>query len=457
MHAPTDTIIAVSSPPGRSPRGLIRLSGPDTPAIIGRMTDRPRPVARQLTPCRVRLHDDGPVLPALLTCFTAPHSYTGDDLAELQVPGHPALLDRLIHRGIDLGARLADAGEFTFRAYLAGKLDLTQAEGVAATIAAASDSQLQAATLLREGELGRFAAALVDTLATQLALVEAGIDFVDQDDVVPIAPSRLHANLTVLRQQLADLLAHSRSWASLEALPRVVLVGAPSTGKSTLFNALLGRRRAVTSDVRGTTRDVLAEPLRLETNHGQSVEVMLLDIAGLDDPLSLLDRQVQQAAREAIRSADLLLWIDDGVHAVSPSTTPGYAADAASLLYIRSKSDACDTDIPTNAVAVSARTGRGLAQLRQAIARALGQRGVSIAADMLALQPRHETSLRRAHELLAQATDCLAPQVTHHAINDVEIIASLLRTALDELAALGGHMTPDDVIGRVFATFCIGK
>ena len=207
MSAATDTIVAVSSPPGRSIRGLVRVSGPQTRDILTRLCN-PKPglesskgrglfsdifPPRTLTACTLHLPPTVAPLPAIATFVPGPRTYTGQDMAEIQCPGNPALLDRIVHAAICGGAedtRLAEPGEFTFRAFLAGKLDLTQAEGVAATIAAASDVQLHAAAaMLRRGKLGSFASTLVDQLANQLALTEAGIDFVDQDDVVPISPA----------------------------------------------------------------------------------------------------------------------------------------------------------------------------------------------------------------------------------------------------------------------------
>ncbi len=282
MTPAPDTILAVSSPPGRSARGLIRLSGPAAFAVLDELTEAQHPVSRRacpgahaarhagtspaayprtLTPARLR--PPLPPLPVLVARFPGPHSYTGEDAAELQLPGHPALLDRVLAAAVAHGARLAEPGEFTFRAYLAARLDLTEAEGIAATIAAVSDAQLAAAGHLRTGELARFAAAHVETLGRLLALVEAGIDFTDQEDVVPIAPADLAAGVDTAHRDLQTLLGRSRAWGNTDALPRVVLLGPPSAGKSTLFNALLGRPRAVVDPRPGTTRDVLEEAMSL--------------------------------------------------------------------------------------------------------------------------------------------------------------------------------------------------
>ncbi len=447
----TDTIVAVSSPPGRSARGLIRLAGPETFSIVEQLVDA-LPVPRHLRTARLR-HADLPSLHVLVIRFSGPNSYTGDDVAELQLPGHPALLDRVVHAALGLGARLAERGEFTFRAYTAGRLDLTQAEGVAATIHAVSDGQLAAAAHLREGELARFSTHHVDRLGNLLALVEAGIDFVDQEDVVPIAPRTLAEALTGLRKELTNLLANSRSWGSVEALPRVVLVGPPSAGKSTLFNALLGHPRAVIDADPGTTRDVLAEPMRLGKG-----EVMLVDIAGLEDATSSLDRQVQQQAQEAIRTADLLVVV---------GPTPPLHAATCPRLTVQTKCDLSTTnpqahESPSDHSASSASplrvsgvTGVGLDALRAAIEDRLGDRAVSIQAELLSLQPRHESALREALACLEDAIHHIDPAA--YALDEIELVAGAMRQALDELAGLGGQLTPDDVIGRVFSTFCVGK
>ncbi len=461
MSEAADTIVAASSPPGRSIRAMVRISGNLTATILSALTDMRLVDARQMTQCRLRLAHNQTTgkqnlsLPAWCVFFAGPKSYTAQDMAEIQCPGHPALLERLIHVCMGCGARLAEPGEFTFRAFMAGKLDLTEAEGIAATITAASDSQLQAATLLREGALGRFTTELVDLLAQQLALVEAGVDFVDQEDVVPIGPAELDDNLAKIEFRLNDLLLHSRSWGALDALPRIVLVGLPGTGKSTLFNALLNRRRAVTSPMAGTTRDVLAEPLTLTAANNRQVEVMLIDIAGLDTPEGTLDRQAQAAARAAIRGSDLILAVEDQREIKPPFDLGGQAAGTTSIR-IRSKADLGSISDSYDVV-VSTHHGAGLDDLRRAILRGIGDLGVSISAQTMALQPRHQSALRQATERLKATRQMLATQRNARNIDAIELVADTLRDGLDHLSALGGKMTADDIIGRVFATFCIGK
>jgi tRNA modification GTPase len=295
----------------------------------------------------------------------------------------------------------------------------------------------------------------VASLGDQLTLVEAGIDFTDQEDVVPITRDDLATKLMKIIAQLKDLLAHSRSWGTLEALPRVVLAGAAGSGKSTLFNALLGRRRAIVSPLPGTTRDVLAEPLMLASEQGHPFEVMLVDVAGLDAPASTLDLAALAAAHRAHEQADLILHLDDG-GAESPTFEAPCRATCP-IIRIQSKSDLSGHRVPEAATALSAHTGAGLEQLRRLIVQRIGAAAVSVSADMLALQPRHEAAMQSAVDHLNEASRLLEAQVQTRSIESIELVATTMRAALDELAGLGGGLTPDDVISRIFSKFCIGK
>ena len=442
-----DTIVAVSSPGGQSLRGLIRLSGRAAHDILVQLIQSAdaAPTPRRWQP--VRLRRSG--LAAAVCCFVAPQSYTGQDTVELQCPGHPALLDEIVREAIAAGARLAEPGEFTFRAYAAGRIDLTRAEGIAATIAAVSDGQLAAAAHLRSGRLAGFAETRVHAIGRLLALVEAGIDFVDQEDVVPIPPAQLAVELRAEITALRSLQSRCRSWGAVEGLPRVVLVGPPSAGKSTLFNALLGRPRAVIDAAPGTTRDVLAEPLSLQTAAGRA-EIMLVDLAGLDDSAACLDRSIQSLTHAAIRQADLIVDI-------RPKGTPATALpDGVPTLRVISKADSATEDLhePT-AILLSVHQGRGLDALRSAIAERLKDQAVSVQAEMMALQPRHESALAAATQHAESALLYVDPEA--RSLDAIEWVAGELRQCLDALAGLGGELTPDDVIGKVFATFCVGK
>ena len=466
-------ILAVASPPGRALRGIVRISGEGTFALLGsRLTLQGGDVeAEEAARCwtegtarrgmhRAVLRFDQGELPCTALLFPGPDSYTGEDSAELQFPGNPGLLERVVAglleaagaRGVD--ARRAEPGEFTARAFLNGKMSLSESEAVAATIGAESDAALRAAQLLSGGKLGGFARELADRLAGALALVEAGIDFTDQEDVVPISPGELYEELRDLREALGSQLAHAVGTEQLEGIPWVVLTGETNAGKSTLFNALLGHDRAVVSPASGTTRDVLVEALRIETGHGPA-EVMLVDLAGTDDDESVLNREIQAHARSALERAELVL------HCV-PTGETAAGGDAGAIL-VRTKTDLTSDEgegglePDADEVRVSAVTGQGLERLRQRIGSRLAERAVSLSADAVALLPRHEAALRAAAASLDEALALLEPMRMDRALSESELLAASMRTALDALAAVAGEVNADDVLGRIFAHFCIGK
>ncbi len=397
-------------------------------------------------------------MPALVTYYAAPASATGQDVIETQVPGHPALLERVVSRAIELGARAAEPGEFSYRACLSGKLSVLEAQGVAAGISAASEAQWRGAAVMRDGTLGELARGHVDALAHWLALVEAGIDFTDQEDVTPAKPGELARALAPLAERVEELRRRCRPWAHAASLPRVVLAGAPNAGKSTLFNALLGRARAVASETPGSTRDVLEEPVRLPTPSGE-VEALLVDTAGLHDAVDWLDRLAQAAARRSLERADVVAWVRDA-HA-PPEQDAAWRRllpQHASVIEVLSKCDLDDQapDRGTNPLRVSAHTGAGLAELRSGLARALGARPAA-SSEALALQPRHEASLAAAAQALNAAAAQVKAQGDAPALAQAELLADELRAALHAMAELGGAVSTEDLLGRVFSAFCVGK
>jgi tRNA modification GTPase len=455
----TSVILAVASPPGRSARGIVRLSGPGALELVRPHVELDGDASgRRRGLHRATLRVGAVNVRCLALVFPAPASYTGEDAIELHLPGSPPLLERVVDGLVDaagalgVAARRAEPGEFTARAYLGGRIDLVRAEAVAATIAATSDAALRAAGLLRSGALGDFARAQADAVASALALVEAGIDFTDQEDVVPIGPAELGRRIDPIRGALRARLEHAVGTEQLDAVPWVVLTGAPNAGKSTLFNALLGHPRAVVSPAAGTTRDVLTEPLVVTTDHGPA-EVLLVDLAGAEVPRDPLSHRMQGAATEALERAELV------IECVAGASSPAAPAEVrgATRLLVRTKADLGATDVGDADVVVSAFTREGLDELLAAIARRLADRAVSLAADATVLRPRHEAALRDALAGLDDAAGLLDGARDARALPNVELLAASLRTALDSLGALAGDVTPDDVLGRVFAEFCVGK
>jgi tRNA modification GTPase len=457
---PSHTILAPTSATGRSPRAIVRLSGAETFPTLLSLLDSVEPIGVPETGIgltrgayRAKFRLAAGPLPVLVLAFPGPRSYTGQDVAELLLPGNPHVVQLVCERlQQQPGVRPAAPGEFSARAYLSGRLTLEQAEGVAATIAAHSDEQLAAASELLSGLAGTRSRDWCDRIASMLALVEAGIDFTDQEDVVAIAPADLARRLDMLDRELSLQLGGLGE--RVEGVPTAALVGAPNSGKSTLFNALLGRERAVVSDQVGTTRDVLAEEIDLSRDVPGAGVISLQDLPGLDpDASGIIDQEAQLAAIEAAGRADVLVWCDPS-GAFDP--TPPVATHARQIVRVRTKADrawvANASKSNDDMIGVCALDGYNLAQLRRTLAeRCTSSRSAGIAA----LLPRHRhamaacrVSLRAARERVEAAARSLA---------EPELVAAALRDALDAMGELSGRISPDEVLGRVFASFCIGK
>jgi tRNA modification GTPase len=427
------TIVAVASPPGHALRGIVRLSGPDALEICGLPVDARAGVMRWVLPWSG--------MPALAVVSRAPRSFTGEDCVELLLPGHPALLDEAVRACIERGARGAEPGEFAARSWLNGKRSIDEAEGIAMAIAATSDAQLRAAQRLQQGEAAQAVNATRDSVATLLALVEAGIDFTDQEDVVAIGGVALADRLEPIVANLRALHATPVAGALEQPLPWIVLAGPPNAGKSSLFNALLGHERTVASPHAGTTRDAVPEPMSVG---GQ--EAMLVDAPGIELPRSALDAAMQEQARQAMARASLI------VRCVPPAAElPGTASRE---LVVLTKMD--DGGIaPPGTISTSAHRGHGLDALRAELATRLGSTQASVSAEGAALLPRHRAAIDASIvELQSAATLARAGRA---ALTDAELVAAHLRAGLDALGSIGGLVTPDDVIGLVFARFCVGK
>jgi tRNA modification GTPase len=447
---PADTIVAVSSAVGPAARMIVRVSGPGARRIAGQLTGL-QTDTEGAGATRERLRFAGLAVPGWLYVFRGPRSYTGDDLVEFHIPGNPVLARLLLDHLRGAGARDAGAGEFTARAFFNGRLDLTEAEGVAATIAAQGEDELAAARQLMAGELARRLRPVTDQLAQTLALVEAGIDFSDED-VTFLSADQVRTRIAEADGALERLLGDSARFERLAHEPTAVLVGRPNAGKSTLLNALAGRARAVTSPVAGTTRDVLSAEVALERGM-----IRLVDAAGLEPaqhPASAEDaatesirRQMRERALSAVESADVVLLVQD---ATDPQPPP--RLDRPPDLVVRTKADplrsAAALPSGPSAIAVSALTGDNMDGLRRRLDRlAFGER---TARPTLALNARHVESVREARGALARASDRAGDA-------SAEVVALELREALDALGRVIGAVTPDDLLGRIFSTFCIGK
>jgi tRNA modification GTPase len=465
-----DTIVAISSAIGHSPRGIVRLCGADAVRIADELfapDDAPPLRDRPGHSCglgRLRLSPPirAPSVPAEAYVFRAPRSYTQQDLVELHTLGSPPVLSMVLQYGFAHGARLAEPGEFTARAFFSGQLDLSEVEGVATLIHAQSDVQLRAGERLLHGRLSGQAAELQDRLSDVLARVEADIDFAEEPiDFIP--PPELRRRLTDIVTDLRSLLTSSLSAERIETLPRLMLLGPANVGKSSLLNRLSGLDRAICSPLPGTTRDVLTAPLEMPHS-----EAILVDGAGLGHTETFIDRLADAAVRDAARQADLILFVVDlSEQPPRPHVELLDDLPARPLLVLANKIDLIDPDElgdrlgridpPRNApvLPVSARTGAGCDRLIAAIEQAIHTEGVDPAADLITLNSRHRHALTSAADAIDRAAG-LAADLTE-TLDAAELIALELRQASDDLGQIVGQIVTDELLGRVFENFCIGK
>lgn len=422
------TIVAVSSPHGNSPRALIRACGNnifESSASTGVKVNY-----RKLTSCNIEIPEG--TLPILCMAYPAQHSYVGQDTLEIMLPNNRFVIDSVVRKLIEVtDGRYAEAGEFTARAFFNGKMSLSEAEGVCATISANNDCELRGAALLREGVLNSLVIPISQTIAKTLALVEAGIDFTDEEDVVAISLDNLHASIESAYQSIESILKGKIAMTTLQHLPNVVIAGAPNAGKSTLFNALLGRNRVVVSDIAGTTRDAIQEHVWFGAK-----EALLIDIAGFEEANTQLGVAAQDSAQRMVERADIVLWC------IAPGETEPIAD--SSTLFVYTKSD-LRNEHPHNEVC--SLLGTGLDQLQATVEEKLFSIPLPTE-DALAILPRHEQHLQSTASSLQEAREhCSVPELT----------AASLREALNSIGSISGAVTPDEVLGEVFASFCVGK
>lgn len=456
-----DTIAAISSPPGRARRGVVRVSGPAAIRVVATVfsaTDGGPLTGRRggdAVSGRVQLTEIDAAAPAMALVFLAPRTYTGQDLVELHVAGSPPLLAMLLEALLAGGARHAGPGEFTARAYLNGRLDLTEAEAVNTLIQARSDAELHAAERMMHGQLTATAAALRERLADLLALVEAEIDFAEEP-IDFISPAELSRRLAEIADDIRSLLRDAVRAERLDELPRVLLVGAVNAGKSTLLNRLTGVPRAICSPWPGTTRDLLSAPMMLDGH-----EVVLIDSAGLFDASDPVDRAAVRATLAAIGRVDVVCHVIDASAPPGADSLPVDVDPAIPRLAVLNKIDllvsgnAPATAQFPRACRVSALTGEGCDALLDALAGIIGADGSAESGDGLSLTARQRHSLTATAACVSRAERrCDGLDAVADA---AELVAFELREAADEIGRIAGEFTTEDLLGRVFSRFCIGK
>ena len=446
----TDTIAAIATPPGRGGIGVIRLSGPDSAAIVAALSG-PLPEPRQAALRRFRA-DDGTVLDyGLVLSFPAPQSFTGEDVVELHGHGGPVVLDLLLGRIVQLGARLARPGEFSERAFLNDKLDLAQAEAIADLIASDTAAAARAAVRSLQGEFSSQVNQLLEALIDLRLYVEAAIDF-PEEDIDFLADGVIETRLNSLQERLSTLQATADQGRLLREGMTVVIAGRPNAGKSSLLNRLAGREAAIVTTLPGTTRDVLREHISLD-----GMPLHLIDTAGLRDSTDPIEQEGIRRAWTEIAAADrILLVVDDQAGLTEqdqqlrqrlPTTTP------VTVIYNKIDLSGRPPDWQDAAagteIRLSAKTEAGLDLLRDHLKACRGYRGE--ATGLFMARRRHLEALARASAALEQA---LAQLTVFQA---GELVAEELRAAQNALAEITGAFSSEELLSRIFASFCLGK
>lgn len=447
-----DTIAAIATAAGSAGIGVVRLSGPQARDIAETLCGR-RLRPRFAHYARFAQADGEVIDVGIVLWFRAPASYTGEDVVELQAHGSPAVLRALMARCCALGARPARAGEFSERAFLNGKLDLAQAEAVADLIAAADERAARAARRSLDGVFSQRVDALAALLLRLRVHVEAAIDFVDEP-LDTLGGAQLRAGLTQADTDLATLLEEAERGRKLRDGLHAVIVGPPNAGKSSLLNALAGGERAIVSDIAGTTRDLLRETVRVD-----GVELTLVDTAGLRAGGDAIEREGMRRAEAELGRADLAIVVVDARDiAAGQAAVAAVIADVPQRLWLLNKADLLDappaddaeTTAPDGAPAlwVSARTGLGFARVHARLAALAGPGDGGDGA--FTARARQVQALLRARQGLADARAWLDGDM-------LDLAAESLRAGHDALGEITGRVAPDDLLGHIFSTFCIGK
>jgi tRNA modification GTPase len=443
MAYTADTIVAAATPPGTGGVGMVRISGDKVEAIANAMLGS-LPEPRFATHHTFRNVAGEALDTGIAIYFPGPASFTGESVLELHGHGGPVVVSMLIDAVVELGARQAQPGEFTKRAFLNDKLDLAQAEAIADIISSGTE---QAARAALHSLSGAFSSA-VDALAEQLVRlrmhVEAAIDF-PEEEIDFLSDDALSARIEECARSFDELRNQARVGRVLRDGYRTVIVGRPNAGKSSLLNRLSGEEAAIVTEVAGTTRDVLREQINVD---GLAVE--LIDTAGLRDDPDRIEAEGIRRAREALKSADAVLWIQDASEAVATNIDED-VPEGAEIIIVRNKIDVSGDEAgdQDGVIFLSAKTGDGIDALRERLRQAAGYRNLGEGA--FTTRKRHIDALRRAAEHFDTGRRALEEAKAG------ELLAEELRLAQEALGEITGAVSSDDLLGRIFSEFCIGK
>jgi tRNA modification GTPase len=450
-----DTIVAIATPPGRGGLGIVRLSGPDSRRIAETFLAETnwRPWRTHLT--QLRDHDGCTIDDAAVTFFEKPRSYTAEDVVEISCHGSPVVLRHAVERSLAAGARLANPGEFTLRAFLNGRIDLPQAEAVRDLIDATTLYQARVAARQVDGSVSRGLAPFKEKLLELIALLEAGIDFAE-DDVSVASAAELLARLNPVHGGIARLAGSFQYGSLVTGGLKLAIVGRPNVGKSSLFNCLLEQNRAIVTDIPGTTRDLVSETAAIG-----GIPVTLYDTAGIRAASETVESLGIERSYQAMADADLTLVVVDAsvqLHAEDQALID-HAAGQGRFLLVANKCDLAmaaprrnpSRDREGAVHRTSALTGDGIAKLRSAIIEAVAPGGGFEQDGGFITSLRHELLLCECVEYLEKARAAIEVNIPH------EMLLLDLYAALRPIDSITGATTADDILNRIFSTFCIGK
>jgi tRNA modification GTPase len=446
------TIVALSTPRGRGALAVIRLSGPTAIAIARQICDLEEVEARRATLATLRRPRDNEILDqVLLTCFQAPHSLTGEDVVEISCHGSPAIVRSIIDTTLELGAMLAGPGEFTLRALSNGKINLAQAEAIRDLIAAQTDAAVKQASRQLSGELSNALGPFKEKLLEVIVLLESALEFVE-DDLPAVRANEIDTDLAIVAAGVEKLARSYSAGRLIQEGVRVAITGRPNVGKSSLFNSLVERERAIVTDVPGTTRDTLSETIDLD-----GVPVILTDTAGLRETTDGIETLGIERTHRAMSDADLVLVVIDGADELgSPDRQLLDQTESTHRLVVMNKSDLPGFSVSGSCIQslkpinVSARTGEGLDVLRAAILATANSNGVEDG-SLLITNARHYDLLCSTQRELEAARTGLSER------HSEELVLVPLHNALKFLGQITGETTTEDILSEIFATFCIGK
>lgn len=447
----TGTIVAIATPPGRSAIGVVRVSGPDVKNIISRLLGIPlKP--RLFTLCKfvddkARVIDQG-----LAVYFPGPASFTGEDILELHAHGSRVVLDLLVRSVILLGARQAKPGEFTERAFHNNKIDLVQAEAVAALIDAASEQAARSAVRSLEGEFSVRVNNLLGEIIKTRVFIESLLDFPEEDTGL-IENKGIINTLNYCRSEVENIIATARQGAILKEGATMAIIGKPNVGKSTLLNLLAGREAAIVTEIPGTTRDVISQEVLID-----GVPLHVIDTAGIRITPDKVEQEGVRRARQAALLADIVILMKDHLQAEDRQDQDllEEICTKKSVIIVNNKIDLAGlspkqitSDKVIAEIYMSAKTGEGTELLISCLKEILGTR--EMREDVFMARGRHLAALERVSEYLERSFDCMQGD------DNTELMAEELRMAQQALGEITGEYTPDDLLGEIFSTFCIGK